>query len=90
MRGGQTAATLYSVVQSARLDRLNVTSYLTDVLRWLPEISPADSKAARALLPDQWAQAHPDHIHVSRDEELRADNARRQRRRLNRRQAIVQ
>jgi transposase len=90
LRGGQTAATLYSVVQSARLYRLNVTAYLTDVLRRLPEIPPADSNAARALLPDQWAQAHPEHIHASRDEELRADNARRQRRRLNRLQAIVQ
>ena len=90
LRGGQTAATLYSVVQSARLYHLDVTAYLTDVLRQLPTILPTDSAAIRSLLPDQWAQAHPEHIHASRDEELQADNARRQRRRAKRRQAIVQ
>jgi hypothetical protein len=46
--------------------------------------------ANRPLLPDQWAQAHPEHIHASRDEELRADNARRKKRRAERRRAIVQ
>ena len=81
LRGGQTAATLYSVVQSARLYHLDVTAYLTDVLRRLPAIPPTDTAAIRPLLPDQWAQAHPEHIHASRDEELRADNARRNNRR---------
>jgi hypothetical protein len=38
LRGGQTAARLYSVVQSARLYHLDVTAYLTDILRRLPEI----------------------------------------------------
>jgi hypothetical protein len=90
LRGGQTAATLYSVVQSARLYHLDVTAYLTDVLRRLPAILPTDSAAIRPLLPDQWAQAHSEHIHASRDEELRADNARRNKRRAKRRLAIAQ
>jgi hypothetical protein len=89
LRGGQTAATLYSVVQSARLYHLDVTAYLTDVLRRLPAILPTDAAAIRPLLPDQWAQAHPKHIHASRDEELRAENARRRRHRAKRRAAIV-
>lgn len=89
LRGGQTAATLYSVVQSARLYHLDVTAYLTDVLRRLPEIQPTDSAAIRPLLPDQWAKTHPEHIHASRDEELKADTARRRRRRAKRRQAMV-
>lgn len=89
LRGGQTAATLYSVVQSARLYHLDVTAYLTDVLRRLPEIQPTDSAAIRQLLPDQWAKAHPEHIHASRDEELKADTARRRRRRGKRRQAMA-
>ncbi len=33
LNGGRTAATLYSIVQSARLYNLNVTAYLTDILR---------------------------------------------------------
>jgi transposase len=90
LRGGQAAATLYSVVQSARLYHLDVTAYLTDVLRRLPEIQPTDSAAIRLLLPDQWAKAHPEHIHASRDEELKADTARRRRRRrAKRRQAMA-
>jgi hypothetical protein len=40
LRGGQAAAILYSVVQSARLYHLDVTAYLTDVLRRLPAILP--------------------------------------------------
>jgi len=90
LRGGHTAATLYSVVQSARLYHLDVTEYLTDVLRRLPAILPTDTAAIRPLLPDQWAQAHPEHIHASRDEELKADTARRRRRRAKRRQMMVE
>jgi hypothetical protein len=67
-----------------------VTAYLTDVLRRLPAILPMDSGAIRPLLPDQWAQAHPEHIHASRDDELREDDARRRRRRIKRRRAIIQ
>jgi hypothetical protein len=87
--GGQTAATLYSVVQSARLYHLDVTAYLTDMLRRLPGITPTDSEDIRPLLPDHWAQAHPQHIHASRDDQLKADTARRRRHHAKRRQAMV-
>jgi hypothetical protein len=70
--------------------RLDVTAYLTDVLRKLPAILPTNMVAIRSLLPDQWANAHPDHIHASRDEELKTDNARRNKRRAKHRRAIVQ
>jgi hypothetical protein len=89
LRGGQTAATLYSVVQSARLYHLDVTMYLTDLLRRLPAILPTDTAAIRPLLPDLWTQSHPTHVHASRDEELRAESERRRRRRVKCRQAIV-
>jgi transposase len=85
LRGGHTAAILYSVVQSARLYHLDVMAYLTDVLRRLPAIPPTDANAIRPLLPDRWAQAHPTHVHVSREEELQAENARRRHRRHRRR-----
>jgi hypothetical protein len=64
-----------------------VTAYLTDVLRQLPAMPPTDTDALRALLPDHWAQAHPEHIQVSRDEELRAASARRRQFRARHRQA---
>jgi hypothetical protein len=57
--GGRTAATLYSVVQSARHYHLDVTAYLTDVLRRLPALLRVDDAAIGQLLPDRWAQAHP-------------------------------
>jgi hypothetical protein len=69
---------------------LDVKPYLTDVLRKLPAILPTNIAAIRPLLPEQWANAHPDHIHASRDEELQADNAPRKKCRANRRRAIVQ
>jgi hypothetical protein len=79
--GGRTAATLYSVVQSARLHHLDVTAYLTDVLRRLPALLPTDAAAIGELLPDRWAQAHPMHILAARVEESRqATEVRRQRR----------
>jgi len=86
LRGGQTAATLYSVVQSARLYHLDVTAYLTDVLRRLPAIPPTETASIRPLLPDQWALAHPEHVHASREEELKSAAARRRHSRARRRQ----
>jgi hypothetical protein len=89
LRGGQTAALLYSVVQSARLYHLDVTAYLTDVLRRLPAIPPTETAALRPLLPDRWAQAHPEHVHVSREEELQSAAARRRHSRAQRRQTAT-
>jgi len=89
LRGGQAAATLYSVVQSARLYHLDVTAYLTDVLRHLPAILPTDTDAIRPLLPDLWAKSHPEHILASRDQELQAATDRRRRTRARRRAAMA-
>ena len=69
--GGRTAATLYSIVQSARLYHLDVTAYLTDVLRRLPAIPPPNADALRELLPDRWAVAHPESILQARQQESR-------------------
>ena len=59
--GGRTAATLYSIVQSARRNNVDVLPYLTDVLRRLPAITstgaPPDPAALDALLPNRWAAA---------------------------------
>ncbi len=86
LRGGQAAATLYSVVQSARLYHVDVMAYLTDVLRRLPAIAPTDTAATiTPLLPDRWADAHPQHVHASRDQELQAAATRRRQNRARRR-----
>lgn len=85
LQGGRTAAVLYSVVQSARLHHLDVTTYLTDVLRRLPSLLPIDTAAIGDLLPDRWAQAHPDHVLIPRIEESRAAAEQRRQRRAARR-----
>lgn len=89
LRGGQTAATLYSVVQSARLYQLDVTAYLTDVLRRLPAIEPTDAQAIRPLLPDQWAASNPGHVHASREAELKQAAERRRKCRSQRRSPMA-
>jgi transposase len=85
LQGGRTAATLYSVVQSARLHRLDVTGYLTDVLRRLPALAPTDTAAIRELLPDRWAKTHPEQVLLPRLEESRAVAEQRRQRRAARR-----
>lgn len=85
LSGGRTAATLYSVVQSAKLYHLDVTAYLTDMLRRLPAISPTDSDALRELLPDRWAVTHPQHILQARQHESRDALDQRRLRRAQRR-----
>lgn len=85
--GGQTAATLYSVVQSAKLYQLDVTAYLTDVLRRLAALLPTDTSAVRELLPDRWALTHPQHILQARQQESLAALEKRRQRRAGRRMA---
>jgi len=85
LSGGKTAATLYAVVQSARLHHLDVTAYLTDVLRRLPALLPSDAAAIGELLPDRWAQTHAQHVLAPRIEESRAATEHRRQRRAARR-----
>lgn len=89
--GGRTAATLYTIVQSARRHNVDVLPYLTDVLRRLPVIThsatggPPDPAALDELLPDRWAKAHPEHVLAERVEESRVAQVRRRHRRAARR-----
>ena len=85
LNGGRTAATLYSVVQSARLYHLDVTAYLTDILRRLAGLLPSDTTALRELLPDRWAAAHPQHVLQARQQENHAALERRRQHRTLRR-----
>ena len=49
LRSGQRAANIMSIIQSARLNGLDVSAYLTDVLRRLPIQEDLDE-----LLPHLW------------------------------------
>jgi transposase/uncharacterized coiled-coil protein SlyX len=83
--GGRTAATQYSVVQSAKLYHLDVTAYLTGTLRRLAALLPTDTSAIRELLPDRWALAHPQHILQARQQESLAALEKRRHHRATRR-----
>ena len=89
-KGGKTAATLYTLVQSARRNCVDVWPYLTDVLRRIAAIAPGDTAALEALLPDRWLAAHPEHRLEQREEESREAQARRRRKRVARRLAVAQ
>ena len=88
--GGKTGATLYTLVQSARRNCVDVWPYLTDVLRRIAAIAPGDTAALEALLPDRWVAAHPEHRLEQREEESREAQARRRRKRAARRLAVAQ
>jgi hypothetical protein len=83
--GGQTAATLYTLVQSARRNCVDVWPYLTDVLRRIAAIAPGDTAALEALLPDRWLAEHAEHRLEQREEEFREAQACRRRKRAARR-----
>lgn len=89
LSGGRTAATLYSVVQSAKLYHLDVTAYLTDILRRLPTILPTDTALLRELLPDRWAATHPRHVLQARQHESLAALEQRRIRRAQRRLEVM-
>lgn len=83
--GGKTAAVLYSFVASAKRHHLDVEAYLADVLRRLPAIT--NPLALRDLLPERWAQSHPDCVlEFRRTESAQAATRRRLSRRERRRQ----
>jgi hypothetical protein len=84
---GPTAATLYTVIQSARLNEVDVLPYLTDVLRHLPSVAAGDTAGIDQFLPDRWLAAHPQHRLVERQRESRQVQTRRKARRAARRAA---
>lgn len=84
-RGGHTAATLYTMVASAKRHHLDPEAYLRDVLTRLPAIT--NPLELRSLLPDRWAKAHPEHVLQHRRAEAKAAaNQRVSRRERRRRQ----
>lgn len=52
-RGGRAAATIYTIIQSARRHNLDLWQYLTDILPRLADLGPGELET---LLPNHW---HP-------------------------------
>jgi hypothetical protein len=76
-RGGETAATLMSVLAGARRHGVEPFAYVRQLLITL---SSADVDL-RPLLPDIWIAAHPEHfLQYRRDEAEAAARARKRRR----------
>ena len=61
--GARTAATLYTMIASAKANGVDPYAYLRDVYTRLPALV-AEDKVAEAdltpLLPDEWLKAHPE------------------------------
>jgi len=84
-RGGEVAASMYSLVASAARHHLDVWAYVDDCLRKLA----GGSTDYESLLPDAWRTSHPDAIRPYRDAEQKARRLATQQRRTRRREARV-
>ena len=84
-RGGEVAASMYSLVTSAARHSLDVWAYVDDCLRRLA----GGSTDYEALLPDVWRVSHPESIRVYRDAEQKSRRLTTQQRRTRRRAARV-
>lgn len=78
---GPRAAVLFTILASAKRHRIEPWAYVTDVLVKLA----AETTDLDALLPDRWAQAHPEHVLTYRLEESRQKRARQKAARTTRR-----
>jgi hypothetical protein len=83
VRGGERNAAFLTLASSAIRNDLDVWSYVKDVLDQLL----AGSTDYEALLPWNWAAAHPESIRTYRVQERRERTERKARRRAQRRQA---
>lgn len=77
--GGNTAATLYTLIATCKRLRIDPFAYLRDVFERMPTITTEES--LRELLPDRWIEQHPEHRLAHRvKEDNQAKERRRQRR----------
>lgn len=84
-RGGEVAATMYSLVSSASRHMFDVWAYVDDCLRKLG----GGSTDYESLLPDVWRRSHPDSIRPYREAEALSLSLTTQQRRVRRREARV-
>ena len=84
-RGGEMAATMYSLVSSAARHNIDVWAYVDDCLRQLAR----GTTDYESLLPDVWRASHPQSIRQYRDSEKESRRLTTQQRRVRRREAKV-
>jgi transposase len=82
---GPRAAVLCTIIAGAKRHRIEPWAYLHDVILQLSVDASPDLLAG--LLPERWAQAHPEHVLSHRLEESRQKAQRRDQRRAGRRQS---
>jgi transposase len=82
-KAGPRAAVICTTIAGAKRHRLEPWAYLNDVILQLSV--DASRESLERLLPDRWAQAHPEHVLSHRLEESRQKAQRRDERRANRR-----
>jgi transposase len=85
---GPRAAVLCTIIAGAKRHRLKPWAYLHDVILQLSV--DASPELLTALLPDRWAQSHPEHVRVRlnhRLEESREKARRRDQRRARKRRS---
>ena len=82
---GPRAAVMCTIIAGAKRHRLESWAYLNDVILQLSV--DASRESLERLLPDRWAQAHPEHVLSYRLEESRQKAQRRDQRRAERRRS---
>jgi hypothetical protein len=85
-RGGETAASLYTLTMTCKRHCIDVQAYLSDVFR---RIRGATPEQLEALLPDRWIQAHPEARVMQRVQESHAAAYRKRQRRAERRKLAL-
>ena len=81
VEAGPRAAVLSTIMAGAKRHRLEPWAYVKDVLMTLS----VDSERVADLLPDRWAQSHPEHVLTHRLDESRETARRRAAKRAERR-----
>lgn len=84
-RGGETAATLFTLTKSCNRHRIDPYAYLRDVYTRWPSLRESEWET---LLPDRWIQQHPQHRIQERVAEAYERAERKRQRRVQRRHAL--
>jgi transposase len=84
-RGGEAAATLFTLTKSCNRHRVDPYAYLRDVYTRLPSLGESELES---LLPDRWIQEHPEHRIQQRVAEAVERAERKRLRRAGRRQLL--
>jgi hypothetical protein len=82
---GPRAAVICTIIAGAKRHRLEPWAYLNDVILQLSV--DASRESLERLLPDRWAEAHPEHVLSYRLDESRQKAQRRDQRRAERRRS---